>query len=362
MRHLALVSDSLAGGGAERVMATLANFLARRHHISFITLFHDLPDRFQLDPSIHRIALQLPGPPRWRGREFPSLTLLNQGLRLARLWGQIRPQAALTFMETANFLGGIASLLTRVPVAISERCHPANLVLHRFHKKIYRQVTYRVPKAFIAQSEATAIWARQFLPRRRIHVLPNPIFAGVPGATEARRPLILCVGRLAQAKGQSEVLEAFASLAHLFPDWKLRLVGEGPMADQLQQRALMPDLAGRVEWAGWCEDMSQEYRRASALAHLSHSEGQPNVVLEALWHGLPCLVTDCFPSCQELLTNGSDALVVPVKDGPAARAALYELLSRADLRATLGQRGQARVAPLGVERCGRLWEELLLSL
>ncbi|MFN8613531.1 MAG: glycosyltransferase [Vulcanimicrobiota bacterium] len=362
MRHLALVSDSLAGGGAERVMATLANYLARRHRVSFITLFHDLPDRFQLDPGVERIALQLPGPPTWRGREFPRLTLLNQGLALGRLWTRLRPDAALTFMETANFLGGIASLRTGVPLAISERCHPKDLVLNRFHKKVYRQLTYRLPRAFIAQSQATADWARQFLPKRRIHVLPNPIFAGRPEAVSDQRPVVLSVGRLAQAKGQPELLEAFASLASQFPDWKLRLVGEGPLAEELQQRALQPDLLGRVEWAGWCHDMDAEYRRASVFAHLSHSEGQPNVVLEALWHGLPCLVSDCFPGCRQFLKDGQEALVVPIRDGPAARQGLYELLSRGELRARLGQRGQARVAPLGVNRCGLLWEELLLSL
>lgn len=362
MSHLALVSDSLAGGGAERVMATLANFLARRHRISFITLFHDMPDRFRLNPGVERIALELPGSPVWRGREFPRLALLNQGLALARLWRRLRPQAALTFMETANFLGGIASLRSGVPVAISERCHPKDLVLKRFHKKVYRQLTYRIPRAFIAQSQATAAWARQFLPKKRIHVLPNPIAGGCSLTSQARRPVVLSVGRLAQGKGQQELLETFACLAPLFPQWKLRLVGEGPQVEELQRRALQPDLQGRVEWAGWCDDITAEYQQASVFAHLSHAEGQPNVVLEALWHGLPCLVSDCFPGCRDFLQDGREALVVAPHDQRAARQGLSELLSRAELRAALSERGQARVAPLGVERCGLLWEELLLSL
>ena len=219
-----------------------------------------------------------------------------------------------------------------------------------------------MPKAFIAQSQATAAWARQFLPKKRIHVLPNPICGGDSPGFGQKRPVVLAVGRLARAKGQPELLETFASLAPLFPQWKLRLVGEGPLGEELQQRALQPDLLGRVEWAGWRDDMDQEYRQASVFAHLSHSEGQPNVLLEALWHGLPCLVSDCFPGCRQFLQDGREALIVPTRDPLAARQGLSTLLSRAELRAALSERGQARVAPLGVERCGLLWEELLLSL
>lgn len=358
---LLLLSDSLAGGGAERVMASLANYLARRHQVTLVTLFPE-PDHYRLDPAVQRISFELPRVPFWLGRHWGSLSLATQGWALGGLFRQVRPQVALTFMETANLLGLVAGLRSRTPVVISERSDPSQLTMNRFHKRVYRQVLYRLAAGFVAQSQRAADWARNFLPARRIHVLPNLLpFPGQPPepAADPDVPVVLGVGRLLEAKGQLDLVEAFAACCGEFPQWRLRLVGEGPLQEELRRRAAQPDLQGRVELAGRQLDMAAEYGQATLFAHASWAEGFPNVVWEALWHGVPCVLTDCFASRPQYLESGNQALVVPVGDRAALVEALRQLMRDRELRRRLGHQGQQVARQFGFESCGPRWEAML---
>lgn len=354
-----LVIDTLSGGGAERVTANLANYLVERGPVGLATLF-DVPDAFPLDPRVRRIRFRLTEAPQALGRSWPQVQFLWQAIRFRQVLKECAPKVCLCFMETANLIGGLASWLTRIPFLISERCHPKDLVLTSLNKRFHRGLIYRLAAGFVAQSSATAEWARQFLPARRIHILPNPLAVGCGAPTPPREKRLLAVGRLAEGKGFAELLEVFAGLAGDFPDWKLRLVGQGPLGESLAQRAAQHDLQGRVEFVGWVDGMEEEYRKAAAFVLFSFSEGLPNALLEALHFGLPCVVSDCFPDCRRLLCHEKDALIVPVGNLNRLESCLRRILAEHQLRVELGQSGTLRSRPFALDQAGPRWSELLL--
>ena len=73
-----------------------------------------------------------------------------------------------------------------------------------------------------------------------------------------------------------------------------------------------------------------------------YREGLPKVLLEAAACGLPIVTTDA-PGCREIVRDGDNGFLVPVRDTQALALALRRLIENVALRATMGQRARAIV-------------------
>lgn len=197
---------------------------------------------------------------------------------------------------------------------------------------------------------AAALEGEGYSPRR-IARLPNfvdteafhpPGAAARAGAREALglagRTVVLCSGRLVARKNVDLLLEAFARAAarvRLDEPPLLVLLGDGPERGALEARAARADLAGRVRFAGFREDVARWLFAADLFVLPSRLEGLPNALLEAMATGLPVLATD-LGGCREAVASGESGLLVAPDDASSLEAALVRLLDDAALRARLG--------------------------
>ncbi len=108
-------------------------------------------------------------------------------------------------------------------------------------------------------------------------------------ALPADQPVLLAVGNLVPEKGFALVLDTLARL----PGMQLIMIGDGPEKRDLQQQAEQLQISDRVHWLGRRPqaELAAAYAHADVLLLTSHSEGMPNVVLEALACGLPVVAT-----------------------------------------------------------------------
>jgi teichuronic acid biosynthesis glycosyltransferase TuaC len=140
--------------------------------------------------------------------------------------------------------------------------------------------------------------------------------------------LIVFVGRLVPLKGLRELLEGASILSAARPDLRIVCIGEGPMEKELVRRASDPDLKGRVQIAG--STSPQEIARWLAASNVfclpSHSEGCPNVVIEALSCGRP-VVASKVGGIPELL-DSSCGILVPPRDAQQLASGLSQALDR----------------------------------
>ncbi len=136
-------------------------------------------------------------------------------------------------------------------------------------------------------------------PGQKIHVLRNGVDleAFSPGEREAARtalgvcgPVIVSAGHLIARKGHDLIIDALGKI----PDATLLIVGDGKRRAQLERQARHAGLAHRVRFLGPVapETMPEIYRAADILALASSREGWPNVLLEAMACGAPCVATD----------------------------------------------------------------------
>ena len=218
----------------------------------------------------------------------------------------------------------------------------------------------------IAVSEQEAEQGRAKLGVRadRIRVIPNGVdtkrFSEDGEIAEREEdPLIVCVGRISEQKGQDIAIRALAGLDDRRA--RLRLVGdEYPpgQRDRLQQLATDLGVADRIEWWGKVSDTAPQFRAADVVISPSRWEGMSLVFLEALACGAAVIVSDVAGS----QAVGDAGVVVPIED-PAALAReidalLADPLSRRRLGAAARQRSSTFDLDLTLNRTVALWEEL----
>jgi glycosyltransferase involved in cell wall biosynthesis len=149
------------------------------------------------------------------------------------------------------------------------------------------------------------------------------------------------VGRLVAEKGYPELLEAFLGL----PDrHRFRLVVAGG-ADPDKPDALDPALLTRAEAAGVCflgqrDDVDALYAAMDVFVLASHREGFPRAAMEAAATGRPLIATD-VRGCRQVVDDGRNGLLVPVRDPLALREAIAALGSDPARRARMGTQSRA---------------------
>ena len=145
--------------------------------------------------------------------------------------------------------------------------------------------------------------------------------------------VVLAVGRLSQEKGHADLIRAAAILSGLpgAPRFRVVIVGDGPERDALLHLASELGVQQRIKLAGFQRDMAPYYAMATVLAVPSHSEGSPNVVLEAMAAGLP-IVANQVGGIPEILEQDATGLMVLPRSPDAMARAILRLLTDDELR------------------------------
>jgi glycosyltransferase involved in cell wall biosynthesis len=194
----------------------------------------------------------------------------------------------------------------------------------------------------------------------RIHVIANGVDLGyfhpdvglepTPPFSLHGGPMVAFTGRLMEAKGLLELLDAWRLVLGEFPGARLCLVGSGPLEAELRRRIAHPPLAARVDLVGEVADVRPYLRAASAFAFPSWAEGLPNALLEAMAMRLPCVASDIGP-IRDAMRDGQEGMLVPVRAPDRLAGALITILSQPDLAARLGHAARRRVeAEFSLER------------
>jgi len=220
---------------------------------------------------------------------------------------------------------------------------------------------FSLPKADLIVTVCAA-FARELttmarVPADKIRVRHNSIRpAPRPASEEVRalrerlgiandRRVILSIGRMSKEKAHADLIEAFKQLGAANPDLNctLVIVGDGPEREKLAATAHTSGIAGRVVFAGQVRDVQPFYAMADVFVLSSHSEGSPNVLLEAMASRVPVVATG-VGGVPEMVENEKSALLVPAKDTTALAAAITRILRDSNLGLRLAEDAAAVLA------------------
>jgi len=362
--RLLIYIHSLENGGAERVVANLANYWASLGWaVTVVTVAPQARDFYVLDAGVGRRCLDLAGQ---GGGLFAGVVRTARRARaLRRVLREVQPAVALSAMHTANVVLALAAHgLPGVRTVGSEHNFPPKAPMGVVWETLRRHA-YGHLHAVVALTHECAHWLERHSHARRVPVIPNPVVWPlsqhaplVNPATSCApgRQILLGVGRLSEEKNFTTLIAIFARLAPLHPDWDLVILGEGAQRAALSAQVQAGGLGQRVFLPGSVGNVGDWYARASLYAMSSHFEGFPNTLVEAMAYGLPAVSFDCDTGPRDIIRQGIDGVLVAPGDVEGMASALDTLMRDSHARARFAQRAVDARERFSMEKISRMWE------
>ena len=326
--HVGLFVPSFRGGGAERVMVTLANALAGRgHRVDLLVAEASGPYASEVEADVNLIDLDC-------GRVVKALWPLRCYFRASR------PDAVMSTMTHTNAITSFAMRLSG---------HGARLILREANEPTpnagrYERIIHRLGRwpylradAVLSVSPAVrdSVRADMHLPASMpMPVIDNP--AVTPKLLELMQappapawpgdsPVFLAVGRLTRAKGFTHLLDAFARVRAQRPA-RLLILGEGEQREALERQLAQLGCGNDVHMPGFNDNPFAWMAACDVFVLSSIFEGSPNSLIQAVACGAEVVSTLIPGSTDVLLENGVHGRLVPMADSDALAEAMLAAL------------------------------------
>lgn len=345
------IIDSLEYGGAQRLLVVLSKYIPRDHYkIVVIALQNKVQLAKQLsEQGVKTVLLKRRRPSILKPHRLFSYCYKNLK-DIVNVCLHEKADIIHCHLSDSEFLGIIASMLLRIrkvfiTIHVSKLFPPHYKSDPRLWlRKITMKFFYRQVKGIITVSEQVKNEVISILrvPQSKVFTILNCIdtslFVSTYDKKEIKRNLnitgnqkiILNVGRLTEAKGQTFLIDAIFKIKQNYPEIKLLIAGEGELREVLVQKSKALKLEDHVVFLGNRDDIPELLSITDIFVFPSIHEGLPLALLEAMAAGRPIIATN-IPAHRDLLSHMENALLVPPADSEALAEAISKLLGSTQL-------------------------------
>jgi GalNAc-alpha-(1->4)-GalNAc-alpha-(1->3)-diNAcBac-PP-undecaprenol alpha-1,4-N-acetyl-D-galactosaminyltransferase len=365
VRITLLISTLGSVGGSERSISLLANAWAQQgREVTLLTFDHGDVPAYSLHPSIRHRSLGLYAHSRHifetLARTISRIAVLRRAIR------ESRPDIVVSFIPEPNIRTIVATRGLGIPVVVSERSHPMLDIGQTWDR--LRRLAYPFADVLVCQTTSTLLEFQKTI-RVRGRAIPNLIAVPSDFVRRQRSPdggtaprVLVAMGRLCPEKGFDLLLNAFARIAGRHPGWSLKIIGTGPLREQLAAQRKTLNLCGRVQFTGVLTEPFSELSQADLFVFSSRYEGFGNALCEAMACGLPAVSFNCPAGPGEIIRHEVDGILVPPEDVDALAAALDDLMTDAAKRERMALRAPEILTRFSTSRILSLWDDLFEDL
>jgi len=159
-----------------------------------------------------------------------------------------------------------------------------------------------------------------------------------PGNAKENAPYILYTGRLSWNKGLIDLVKSAKYILNEHPEVSFVLTGRGPLENDLRKLVTKMKMSREFSFVGYVDTQSlvQYYQNAKVFVLPSYYEGLPTTLLEAMACGIP-VVTTSVGGIPEVVVNGKNGFIIPIKDPTAIASAVSKLLENEKQRVNMGR-------------------------
>ena len=331
MKHITIVTRSMFGGGAERVIAELAKYISKKNiKCTIITIddeevFYDIPSQVE----IYAIGIKS------KNKIIDKILKYKEVRRYTKV---LKSDIVLSLPEDIGIYVIPAMLGTGIPVVVSERNNPWVMPWKK-ESRIMRKIFYPFAQGFIFQTE----YAKNFFPkniRKKGIILPNPLDLNrIPEPWDGKCcKQVIGAGRLDSQKNFPLLIRAFSKFNKIHPEYTLIIYGEGQLKEELEELADSCIPKNNYRFPGKTPNLLEKMREGAMFVLTSDYEGMPNVLIEAMSLGMPVISTDC-PSGgpAEMIEDGKNGLLVTVGDIDELNEAMCKIANSKTFSIKIGE-------------------------
>ncbi|RNL82353.1 glycosyltransferase family 4 protein [Halostreptopolyspora alba] len=380
MKITILIANAYGMGGTIRTVFNLAGGLAERHEVEIVSLVqHTEEPFFTLPDGVRLRSLTWIGPPT-EGRESPGRLERRRERRPAR------PVPPSEFRRNrylnARTEREVRRLLRRTDADVVMGTRPGiNLMLAKWAPRrlltigqvhthlgshgpdLRAEIRRRYPRldGLVVLTDSDRDMFADFLrpPPGWLVTMPNALPPGHYPRSSQENPIIVAAGRIAAVKQYPKLLEAFSMVAHVHPEWRLRIYAGGEGQDDLRDQIADMGLSNQVTLMGRTRDLPGELSKGSILAVSSRYEGFGMTIIEAFSVGVPVVSFDCPQGPREIIEHERNGLLVPAQEVTSLGWALLRMVENHDERLRMSDAAIRASETYALPVITRRWEEYI---
>lgn len=305
MQNIALIINTLQGGGAERCAADLSVIFTKRGFEVF--LFTDLAVKIEYEyaGTIVGYCFDLSETLQMQNDN----PLQNKVKKLKELKEQYRIDISISFMQYANYL----NILSKGTEKIILTTHSVNSEYAKYENSVYwAKETFcdlyqyadfiTFPSDFCRED-----WLKYYGDKNKItRTVYNPVHMMPVQANDKKKNIVIAIGRMHNIKRQWHIIKAFKLVKEKCPDSKLVILGDGELRPKLEAAVAQYGLVNDVEMPGNVRNVQDYLAQAKVFVMTSRCEAMPCAVLEALSAGVPVVSCDMPGGIREELGISSE--------------------------------------------------------
>lgn len=339
-KNVLFVVSQIGTGGAERVISTLASYCAENGYSVHLITFRDTKNSYPLSSKV--IQERIEG---------------NPIIRAKKIRKYIKDNNINVYVTFELNYGVICSFGTGVKYITSMRNDPRNDVVS-LRERIFRYFNFLCAHHVVFQTNEIMEYFSKTI-QKHGSVIMNPLKDGIVEYHGSRKDEIVAVCRLEPQKNIPMMIDVFEKIHDRYPDFKLRLFGDGNLRSEIERSIKEKYLQESFILEGFQKAVDEKIQRATVYVCTSDYEGLSNSLLEAMAIGLPCVTTDSGGGgARAVIKDGENGYLVPIGDVDAMVNRIQGLIEDRRLVDKLSENASKIREKLSREIICKEWETL----
>ncbi|MBO5063503.1 MAG: glycosyltransferase family 4 protein [Campylobacter sp.] len=346
MKILLTIGDITLKGGAERVVANLANAYAQIGLDVEILSFYKSGDKeaFELDNRVKLSYMHQKSFDKKRKNFFYKM--FYKFIESYILKRDFKDKDFIIFNNSPHF-----------PLFKNKNTKYIRINHTASKGRYLKRYDYFDTLVLIATGEID-FWKKH---HKSVAIIPNflPNISNLN--TNYSQKVVVSVGRLSKEKGFLRLIDIWKLIqdSSEFKDWKLHIVGDGELKEKIENKIKDLNLTNSIILKPFTKDVESEYLSASIYAMTSHFEGFGMVLIEAQSYALPTISFDIATGPRDIIEDDKSGYLIKDNDLNKYATKLKTLMQDESLRAKMGAKSKEIVkSKFSKEVVMKQWMEL----
>lgn len=347
--NILIIINSLAQGGAERVVSRLSKHWAMNNNVKILL--------FEKDNICYDYGGDLI--PFCSMSSNKIANVYKRVIFIRNLLSKQRFDIVFSFMESSNFptLFSNITLLNKNKIVVSVRNNPnQHSYFTRFLIKIFYNFAYKI----VAVSDGVKQELLEYnLTKSKLITIPNPsptVFLNDLLLKPFDFQYILAIGRLHRQKGFDMLLTSFSKIDNR--NIKLVIIGEGDEELNLKKQAYSLSISERVIFLPNQNNVYKYYSNSSLFVLSSRYEGWPNVLMESMSCGCPVVAFNCNYGPNEIINSEVNGILVEKESVIKLTSAINKVLDDHQFRHSIINNAYLTMKNFDISFIASKWLEL----
>lgn len=167
--------------------------------------------------------------------------------------------------------------------------------------------------------------------KNKVRLIFNPY---ISSNKSKKRPInykrnnqILAIGRFSKQKNFEFLIDTFSLISTKLKNYKLIIVGSGSGKNILVNKIKSLNMSNKIILKKWTNDLNKVFRKSKIFVLPSLYEGSPNILIDAVKYGIPCISSNCS-GAKDILKKNKGGLIYPINDQKVLVKHIFHILNK----------------------------------